>query len=69
MARLTIEQDNVYAALNWANEVGANDVGLRLARAMSDFWMVRGHFREGRRWLEHFLHQGGSAQASHELVP
>ncbi len=52
---LRVEHDNVRAALDWMEASGADDDGLRLARAMSDFWMVRGHFREGRHWLEHFL--------------
>lgn len=58
LARFDIEQDNARAALIWAAETGADDLGLRLARAMSDFWMFRGHLREGRSWLEHYLARG-----------
>ena len=53
--RMEMEQDNARSALTWAEETGAHEMGLRLARAMSDFWMLRGHLREGRRWLELFL--------------
>jgi non-specific serine/threonine protein kinase len=59
LERLGVEHENVRAALVWADETGADDNGLRLARAMSDFWMVRGHFGECRRWLEHFLDRTG----------
>jgi predicted ATPase/DNA-binding CsgD family transcriptional regulator len=55
LERLRFDQENVRAALEWAAETGADEVGLRLARAMSDYWMVRGQLREGRHWLEHFL--------------
>ncbi len=61
-ARLDREHDNVRAALRWCAERGqagdaaAAERGLRVAAALGDFyWFVRGHFREGRAWLEALL--------------
>ncbi len=48
--RLEEEQDNLRAALDY----GAKEdplLGLRLANALYWFWYVRGHFREGEKWL------------------
>jgi tetratricopeptide (TPR) repeat protein len=44
-----------------------NDVetGLRLGAALWRFWNVRGHMREGRRWLEHFIHASASVIHGH----
>ena len=55
LARLDAELDNVRAALEWAELAGEAETGLRLATAMGSFWIFRGHFREGRQWLERFL--------------
>jgi predicted ATPase/class 3 adenylate cyclase len=59
--RLDQEHDNVRAALEWA--IAASDVvtGLRTAAAMSWFWQHRGHFSEGRGWLERLLPLPGAA--------
>ncbi len=53
LARLESELDNLRAALGWSMDdpERAHD-GLALAGLLSDFWTVRGHFSEGRRWLE-----------------
>ncbi len=52
LRRLTIEQDNMRAALDWAeaSEGGALK-GLRLAAALSWFWHTRSDSTEGRRRL------------------
>jgi non-specific serine/threonine protein kinase len=55
LARLHAERDNVRAALARAEAAGETGLGLRLARAMTNYWVVRGHLREGRHWLERAL--------------
>jgi len=50
--RLDARHDNVRAALAWASDAGASEISLRLTRAMVNYWTVRGHFQEGRRWLD-----------------
>ena len=60
--RLEQEHDNFRGAMAWA--IGAPDspasaersvLGLRLAAALVMLWHIRGHWREGRRWLEEAL--------------
>jgi predicted ATPase/DNA-binding CsgD family transcriptional regulator len=64
LARLDAERDNIRAALGWAEEAGEAEIGLRLAEAMSFYWLLRGHFREGRGWLERALRRGDRAPAA-----
>ncbi len=51
--RLEAEHDNLRSALEWSLAGGAADrtLALRLAGALSWFWRLRDHFREGRGWL------------------
>jgi non-specific serine/threonine protein kinase len=51
LERLEAELDNLRAALSWFR---AHDSGwaLGMASALSWFWTTRGHFTEGRAWLE-----------------
>jgi non-specific serine/threonine protein kinase len=52
MARLRRDQDNLRAALRWADERGDVETVARLAVALVPFWAVHGTMSEGRRWLE-----------------
>jgi predicted ATPase/DNA-binding SARP family transcriptional activator len=54
LARLERELDNLRAALAWLAQHDAES-GLRLATALRNFWLVRGHLSEGRRWLAELL--------------
>ena len=53
--RLDREHDNFRAALDWAVESGELELEIRLLEALSYFWVVRGHLREGRSRFEHAL--------------
>jgi predicted ATPase/DNA-binding CsgD family transcriptional regulator len=64
LERLEREHDNIRAALSWALESGAVEVGLRLAGALGEFWYMRGHLGEARRWLEATLSRGESAESA-----
>ena len=55
LARLEIEHDNMRSVLRWAEATNDVDLGLRLVGALTTFWILRGHYREGRRWLSHWL--------------
>ena len=51
LAQLEREHDNVRAALGWALDRRDGLAALRLAGAVYQFWLIRGHSREGRAWL------------------
>ncbi|MGD9891855.1 MAG: tetratricopeptide repeat protein, partial [Dehalococcoidia bacterium] len=55
LTRLAAEQDNLRAALRWAEACGDVMLTVRLATALVPFWEVRGAMGEGRRWLEAVL--------------
>jgi non-specific serine/threonine protein kinase len=60
LALLDANHDNVRAALAWLEEADPR-LFLRLAAALGRFWLVQGHYQEGRDWLERALAQGGAA--------
>lgn len=55
LLRLDREQDNLRAALRWAIEHHEVETVQRIAGALQPFWFRRGHWSEGRRWLEESL--------------
>src|SRR5215212_3804471 len=63
LARLEAELDNLRAAIVWS--LGEEpEAGLRLAGALWEFCYMRGHYGEGREWLEGALaRSGGSSPA------
>jgi non-specific serine/threonine protein kinase len=62
LSRLGEENANIRAALEWADETGELELGLRLAGALVRFWSARGLMAEGRQWLERALER--SAEVS-----
>jgi predicted ATPase/class 3 adenylate cyclase len=65
LARLTLDTENLQAALRWADEDprGA-DAELALASGLWRFWEVRGDFAEGSAWLGRALARvGGEVSA------
>ena len=52
---LETDHDNFRAALSWSFGGGAAESGPRLANALWWFWYLRGHYGEGRTWLEQTL--------------
>ena len=67
--QLEQEHDNLRSALHFLLEAPAPPPGalphhaLHLATALNHFWYVRGHYREGREWLERALVQCPDANA------
>jgi predicted ATPase/DNA-binding CsgD family transcriptional regulator len=61
--RLTAEHDNLRTALARLELERDVETGLRLAGSLSPFWVFRGHFSEGRAWLERALAGGSGVPA------
>ena len=53
--RYDVEARNVTQVLNWCRDSGDAEAGLRIAAAISPYWIVRGIFTEGGEWLAAFL--------------
>jgi predicted ATPase/tetratricopeptide (TPR) repeat protein/tRNA A-37 threonylcarbamoyl transferase component Bud32 len=62
LERFFSEHDNIRAALGCLSRSGNADWGLRLARALSQFWLEHAHPTEGREWIAALLKlPGGGA--------
>ncbi|MGO9262855.1 MAG: protein kinase domain-containing protein [Bryobacteraceae bacterium] len=62
LERFFSEHDNNRAALGWLTRAGNAEWGLRLALALSHFWLEHAHPTEGREWIAALLKlPGGSA--------
>lgn len=65
LRQLDIEQDNLRTALEWSSTAAEGvEIGLRLAAALWDFWLVRGYVQEGRVWLARILSRAGAVPPS-----
>ncbi len=72
LERLEWEHDNLRAAMRWSLEQGESgevghrvEMALRLGGALLRFWLIRGHWTEGRTFLERALSLSmGSATAA-----
>jgi predicted ATPase/class 3 adenylate cyclase len=58
--RLTVEQDNLRAALEYACTKGDGEHALRIAGSLWRFWWNRGQLDEGQRWYDRAFAAGGS---------
>jgi predicted ATPase/DNA-binding XRE family transcriptional regulator len=57
--RLTIEYDNLRAALEWSHaDPDGAEPELRLAAALGRYWDIHGPRRDGRTWVERALTRG-----------
>jgi non-specific serine/threonine protein kinase len=54
LGRIAPEHDNLRAALAWSVESSPVE-GLRLVRALTALWRIRGQLSEGREWLARLL--------------
>jgi tetratricopeptide (TPR) repeat protein len=55
LPRIETEHANVRAAIGWLLEEGDVETAVRFGWALWLFWWIRGHFTEGRRWMEEAL--------------
>jgi non-specific serine/threonine protein kinase len=61
LERLSTEHDDLRAAIRWLLEEGEWEMAVHLGWELYLFWWIRGHFTEGRRWMERALEKGGAA--------
>jgi predicted ATPase/DNA-binding winged helix-turn-helix (wHTH) protein len=60
LKRLEDEHENLRAALLWSTAADA-ETAANLAGALRNFWILRNHIAEGRKWLETILEQSEAA--------
>ena len=60
LQRLVSEYDNLRLALQWALENGEAEIGLRLGRALEQFWWLLGYHQEARYYVERLLTSPGA---------
>jgi DNA-binding CsgD family transcriptional regulator len=53
--RIALDHANLRAALRWSLDHGQGEAAVRLCNGLWRFWLIRGHLREGGRWLDQAL--------------
>jgi predicted ATPase/class 3 adenylate cyclase len=66
LQRLEAEHENLRASLEWSLADAGLNAGLRLCGSLQFFWIMRGHFSEGRRWCERILARAGGDERTPE---
>jgi len=67
--RLAAEQENLRAAFHWCQQDRERtEAGLRLAVALLRFWDMRGHFSEGRAFMQALLSQADTGPSTPPLA-
>jgi predicted ATPase/transcriptional regulator with XRE-family HTH domain len=62
LERLEMEHDNLLAALNWSyTSQDEGEIGLLLAGAVWQFWLIRGYINEGMGWFSRLIERAKSA--------
>jgi tetratricopeptide (TPR) repeat protein len=64
LGRLEAEHDNLRAAMGRALDRGDGMAAFNLALRLWEFWLIRGHWREGSDWLERTLAMAGSTDVA-----
>ncbi|MFL5761872.1 MAG: ATP-binding protein [Thermomicrobiales bacterium] len=64
LRHLDADHDNLRSALAWSLETGMPETALRLGRALTGYWQIRGHLTEGRIWLERAFALDGDVERS-----
>lgn len=55
LRKLEQEHENFRGALQWLLENNESEMLLQFCRALSRFWFLRGHWKEGRTWMQSAL--------------
>jgi predicted ATPase/DNA-binding SARP family transcriptional activator len=66
--RLTLERDNLLAALRFAAETADADTAIRLGAALAWYWTLLGRHDEAANWLEQALAVPGERPADAEAI-
>src|SRR4051812_13486325 len=53
--RIALDHANLRAALRWSLDHAQAEAAVRLCNGLWRFWLIRGHLREGGRWLDQAL--------------
>lgn len=64
LARLESDHGNIRAALRWAEISGRSDESLRISASLGRFWLLHGHYREGRETLRRALRHDTTDQTA-----
>jgi non-specific serine/threonine protein kinase len=56
---LDVEHANAQAVMEWAIATDTSELGIELAAALGPYWIFRGHYRDGREWIERFIASHG----------